>query len=553
MRADMIDFATSVFLGLSLANVCMLNIWYHILDTSSARYYTVVAPASRARLLAAFCNWITLGSVFSFSLLAPQLFSGAYLFQAALAILLALQVAVLYRTAHDHLRPLRRALRTVLRTKARRRWVALLAAGSTVVFIIVVTDNAPTQSFSRAIKFLAIAASPLMVGCIAKLLILAHSGYPKLSGIESQNESRRLTGRRDEADCHTCKRPEKLGRRYGTEGHKLKRVVWLVFDELDYGIAFDRRPSHLALPNLDRFCAESFSFTQAFPPAHCTELSMPALISGFDVAGTWPTSFDQLDVAVRGKGQDGFAAEDPRLTRVKWSSQPTVFSRAQELGAYTAMVGWYHPYPRLIGSHLDWCAWHDNSEAAFAVRNSFWGAYVDHMRSLFESGRYSPFGQSLSVQKSARQHEDIRRQAARIVSDDLFDLTLVHWPLPHAPFFYDASSGSSRASNRGAAGYLDQLILTDLMLGEILALVEMEHDCRRSTIILSSDHWWRASEQFDGQLDRRVPFMVRFPQERKSTQSLQKFETRNTADLILKLMTGAISDHDDLSTWLRRF
>src|SRR6185437_12281562 len=41
--------------------------------------------------------------------------------------------------------------------------------------------------------------------------------------------------------------------------HPAHRFLWLVFDELDQGIAFERRPVSVHLPELDRLRAQSFT------------------------------------------------------------------------------------------------------------------------------------------------------------------------------------------------------------------------------------------------------------------------------------------------------
>jgi hypothetical protein len=277
---------------------------------------------------------------------------------------------------------------------------------------------------------------------------------------------------------------------------------------------------------------------------------MPALVSGLRVAGTWPQSPNELIIATRGPGEDALDAEDPRLTRVRWSEQETVFSRAGALGKRTAMVGWYHPYARVIGSHLAWCEWHEDPEPPFAARDTFWGAFADHFRGLFETGRYSTFGQSLAVRKAVAQHEAIRAQAAALATDARYDLVLIHWPLPHAPFFYDARRGDNTAANRGASGYVDNLVLTDRMLGELRALLDETYVGRRSTLIVTSDHWWRTSAQFDGIVDRRVPFIVRPARSDRAVRWDDRFETVRTGELILAILRDEVSDTDSLVAWL---
>ena len=57
----------------------------------------------------------------------------------------------------------------------------------------------------------------------------------------------------------------------------LRRVVWLVFEELDQRIAFEARPPGLGLPELDRLRRESLYADAARPPAGTTEVVVPAL------------------------------------------------------------------------------------------------------------------------------------------------------------------------------------------------------------------------------------------------------------------------------------
>jgi hypothetical protein len=523
----------AVLQGLSLGNLCLANVWYHVLDASPARYYALDGPASRARMLAALANLVSLGALFAAALLSPGPVGVApRLVQLGLVLLLLLEGAVLYRTAYDHLRPICRTVRELLRTPGRRRVARAAVAFFAMAFGVWAARHPLASMLDRVISALAYAALPLLVWTVGRTVWFIGVGHPVAPLIASASATR--------MHAHTPRASAAVG-----------RVVWLIFDELDYGLAFDRRPAGLELPNFDRLVAQSLACGHAFPPAHCTELSMPALISGLAVAGTWPQHPSELLIALRGPGQESFVAEDSRLERVLWSRQSTVFSKARALGARTALVGWYHPYARIIGSHLDWCTWHEDPEPPFAVRRTFWGAYSDHLRGLFETGRYSLFGQSLTVKKAARQHEAIRRDATRLIaSAEAFDLVLVHWPLPHAPFFHDSRRGRHSAANRGPAGYVDHLALADRMLGELLGALDAADREKPSTLVVSSDHWWRASASYDGRVDHRVPFIVRLPGATGPARWDARFETRLTGDLILELLAGRICGYEELRGWL---
>src|SRR5262249_7674711 len=92
-----------------------------------------------------------------------------------------------------------------------------------------------------------------------------------------------------------------------------KRILWILFDELDQRVAFDERPSSINLPELDRFKSESFISTNAYPPANYTAFSMPALISGRLVSSATPIN-----------PHDMMLKFDGASTAVKWNEQPNV-------------------------------------------------------------------------------------------------------------------------------------------------------------------------------------------------------------------------------------
>ena len=61
-----------------------------------------------------------------------------------------------------------------------------------------------------------------------------------------------------------------------TDRHRT-RILWLLFDEWDYRLAFEERPSGLMLPEMDRLRTQSFSATHAV--AADMESGMPCLRS----------------------------------------------------------------------------------------------------------------------------------------------------------------------------------------------------------------------------------------------------------------------------------
>ena len=129
-----------------------------------------------------------------------------------------------------------------------------------------------------------------------------------------------------------------------------RRVLWLVFDELDFRLGFVDRPASVRLPEFDRLRQESVFANNAYPPAGDTVLSLPALLSGRLVANAHRVSHDELTLTFS-EGET-----------TPWSRAPNIFTEARRAGYGTGLAGWYHPYCRVIGDSLDTCAWETASQ-----------------------------------------------------------------------------------------------------------------------------------------------------------------------------------------------
>jgi len=104
-------------------------------------------------------------------------------------------------------------------------------------------------------------------------------------------------------------------------------VVWIVFDELDYGIAFERRPRDLALPELDSLRSTSLFATHAHSPGGTTSVSMPALLTGRILAKTEPLGARDMRLVAA----DG--------TTSNLATAPTILDDMHERGFKTALFG----------------------------------------------------------------------------------------------------------------------------------------------------------------------------------------------------------------------
>ena len=279
-----------------------------------------------------------------------------------------------------------------------------------------------------------------------------------------------------------------------------RRVVWLVFDELDQRLAFEARPTSVELPELDRLRATSFYATNARSPAWDTPESMTSLLTGRRV----------------GKF-------DPSLLR----DTPTIFTRS---GGASSVVGWHLPYCAAIGHTLASC-----SEPTPAVLRpaTIEGALARLWKDQYERHwlvtRISSEGQFRTPWFGWGELRDqlagfrfLRDRAVAAAADTSVSLVLLHLPIPHPHGIYDRRRNElslARGNN-----YLDNLELADRTLGDIRAALRTAGIERNTILLVTSDHPWRPDvwskdASFTGEERElakagrtdRIPFLVHFP------------------------------------------
>ncbi|MGH9666714.1 MAG: sulfatase-like hydrolase/transferase [Bryobacteraceae bacterium] len=268
------------------------------------------------------------------------------------------------------------------------------------------------------------------------------------------------------------------------------RVVWIIFDEMDYRLAFTERPSTLKMPEFDRLKTESVAATRAHTPAWSTEYSIPSLLSGRQATAVIPIGPDRVDVR--------FAGEDEL---VRWDGSQTIFATARKLGYNTAVAGWYLPYCRVLNDALSECDWRSMGNQMNSNGRAFGQLLVNENRSLFETSLLSPFGQSLTVKKRVAEVERLVALAKRDVVDRRLGLVFLHFPVPHPPAIYDRFRKTLTKANARVSGYVDSLALADRILGELREQMTRAGLWIKTTLLVTADHHWK-------RLVNRIP-MVR--------------------------------------------
>jgi arylsulfatase A-like enzyme len=319
------------------------------------------------------------------------------------------------------------------------------------------------------------------------------------------------------------------------------RFLWVIFDEWDYRLTFPERKPDLRLPEIDRFRSESLYAANAFPPGPETTFSMPAFTIGRMVSGFDPVGPDELRIRLGDTNQV-----------VSWGKQPNVFSEARAAGFRTAVMGWYQPYCRVMNESLDACWWWEMPTLYNSLGRRFTEVAPKQARSLVETTLMSPFGQSLSTQYQGRSYHEMLDRAKQLGAGRDFGLVLLHFPVPHAPHAYDRKNGTFTLANAAIKGYYDSLVLADNTIGELRRAMERAGTWDEATILLTSDHPYRASEALDGKHDPRVPFLLKMAGHREGAVFDAPFNTVLTHDLILAVLRGELATPADVSRWLER-
>jgi hypothetical protein len=318
-----------------------------------------------------------------------------------------------------------------------------------------------------------------------------------------------------------------------------QRVVWVIFDELDYHFSFVARPELIQMPNFDRLCSHGLCASNAIPPSDATTVSMPALIYGQNVRSTRALSAERFLLELADGSSPFFG--DP----------PNVFSRARASGFNTAVVGWYLPYCRTLNESLSDCWWYPMENLGNSSGHTFAEALLRQPRSLLETPLFSPFGQSMVTRAHAAVFEELLVRAKKMASDPALGLVLVHFNIPHAPYFYSRATGKfDRANSLG--GYTDALALVDRTFGELQVAMEAAGTWAHSSVLISADHWFRSSPEVKGKRDLRVPFLLHLAGADDAMSFHGEFETVLSADLILNILHGEIRTHRQAADWIAK-
>jgi hypothetical protein len=309
------------------------------------------------------------------------------------------------------------------------------------------------------------------------------------------------------------------------------------------------------LPEFDRLARESFAATNAFAPAGETRRSVASMLLGKQVVSAMPSGASALPCAIL---EGGATIESSDC----WTDHRNIFDVLREQGVNSAIAGWYHPYCRLFGSLLTHCTWSGlpywNTRRIADSVDQQWEEIVKAIpvaRDWLRPG--------VRIRRAhANSFDAIRLAALEIAADPGIGFALLHFPVPHHPDIYDPAAGVLSAEDTNS--YFDNLVLADRTLGEVRAAMESAAVWDETTVIVTSDHWWRAIHRGDWGLqpeeeavfgdgeNRRIPFFARFPARDARLAYVKAFNTVLLHDFTLEIFAKRIGTPREAALWLDR-
>jgi hypothetical protein len=499
-------------IALSLANLCYLRVWSELLTYRREDTYLMTAPPGAAEFGAVMVNVLLLALLLwglvtlARNRLSPWAFRWV---QAAFLVFLVMPLNALREVAAHHFPYLKSPLIDLLGPRGVVALAAFLGlAGATAIVL-----------FHRKLASLAgIVLAAFLPFCAVTFGQALYKIVTYRDGAYAPNPLAPLL-----PDTRTS-----------------PRVVWILFDEWDYRLTFVDPLAGLSFPELERLAGESLVADHAVAPASETPVSMPAYFTGRLVEHVDYDGPRELQIRYQhGPGP------------IPWSTQPSVFSRARELGFNTALVDWFHPSCRVL-TGLASCEWWRMPLPYNSMGNTFWQQVPGQARSLFETTLFSPFGQSLSVRAQIETYHAILDRGLAVANNPAYGFSFIHMPVPHAPHAYDRRTGRFTLANSPIRGYFDSLALLDRTLGEIRRSMESAGTWDATTVLLTSDHPYREAASIDGRNDSRIPYFVKLPSQKGGQLYTRTFNTVLSNDLVLSILRGEVTDSAQLVDWLDR-
>ena len=316
------------------------------------------------------------------------------------------------------------------------------------------------------------------------------------------------------------------------------RVLFLLFDGLDYRYVFPERPKSIHLPEFDRLTEQAVTFSNMLTVAQYTRLAIPAMLLGKPVSEAEPIDENTLLLTFEGDAEQH-----------SFSSMPHLFSAVRARNKTLSIAGFYHPYCRLFQGLYRECLriWRtdpyffkDHLGSAEEIQHRFAEALLDAFhRPIIPNFR------------AVWKYRLISQRVKQMVHKFDVDMIYVHLQEPHRPYIYNAKRDRITPFSILPSGYFDNLELVDRFLGELRRAMESAGYWDNATVIVTTDHAWRRAARYGfGRWDPRMPLLVKLPNQQEAFAYNKAFSPIHIKSMLLKIISEPTIAPDALLTWV---
>jgi hypothetical protein len=308
-------------------------------------------------------------------------------------------------------------------------------------------------------------------------------------------------------------------------------IIFVVFDEWSYEASTADEDFLADLPALRALRAESFFFTRAESPATTTYISLPRLLFQTDDYRSLPgVMYSWRDFP----GELGLREEFVTPAAEPGRAPESLFAAPRRAGYKACLLGFYLPYRLILGDQVDMVRSYSDYPRGdgFAERflmnvaqtPQYWR--LPGISALWKRAYALVFSRHW-LRLNERLLADFEMLAGRISSRSI---VFLHYPVPHAPFIYDAGGAyrgpfmiNSRLSEdidvdiMGGTpdDYHQSLGHLDRVVGRMVARLRETGRYDDALVIMTSDHAWRNDPALQHETNdsrvRHVPLLVKAP------------------------------------------
>ena len=314
-------------------------------------------------------------------------------------------------------------------------------------------------------------------------------------------------------------------------------IYVIILDEWSYDRTFPAGRLWTSLTNFAQFAETATVYHNAYSAGSATLTAIPRLLFQTD------PEFPQLDYS---KTEEFILSQRPH-------TGSTIFSEVGN-GWFTAVVGFWHDYSRLLGDHVHFSAKIHNEAA--------WRTFASEVKRLLITQlmwlRYAGFDIDLNEAPFSVVWIYSQEQIHRLTLDVIRNISaptfaVFHYCLPHYPYIWGPEGRKetpiAQIDLQTVDNYMNNLHYTDRVIGEILDVLKSTGKFDRSLLIFTSDHAWRfdpdkpgyrAPEEDDMEFSsfKHVPLMIKQPGQRTGRNNDAAISTKDLYPLMRSAITS---------------